>query len=120
MSTVYYPCTYCGEEIGSAQDITWNNDKPFHPDCVGIGIPDWAGEYCKHGQIGSICEPCVRKLMRQEREKVVAAMLRVVQEHHEIDDPHTCGTECVQHLEKALDELDLTKDLAARSTEEGK
>ncbi len=34
MSTMYYPCTYCGVDIGSAQDISWENEKPFHPDCV--------------------------------------------------------------------------------------
>jgi hypothetical protein len=34
MSTVYYPCAHCDVEIGSAQDIVWENEKPFHPDCV--------------------------------------------------------------------------------------
>ena len=34
MSTVEYPCDHCGIEIGSAQDITWQGSKPFHPDCV--------------------------------------------------------------------------------------
>jgi len=33
MSTVFYPCTKCGVEIGSAQEITWDGMKPFHPEC---------------------------------------------------------------------------------------
>ena len=34
MSTVFYDCTKCGVEIGSAQEITWQNHKPFHPECA--------------------------------------------------------------------------------------
>ena len=52
MSTVDYPCTRCGVEIGSAQEITWDGMKPFHPECYdsehrgsidieGVGPEDW-------------------------------------------------------------------------------
>lgn len=34
MSTVYYTCGKCGDEIGSAQQITWLGDGPYHPECA--------------------------------------------------------------------------------------
>lgn len=37
MSTVFYDCTKCGIEIGSAQEITWDGMKPFHPECYDLG-----------------------------------------------------------------------------------
>ena len=33
MSTVFYDCTKCGVEVGSAQEIVWDGMKPFHPEC---------------------------------------------------------------------------------------
>lgn len=34
MSTVYYTCGYCGDEIGSAQHITMIGEVAFHPNCA--------------------------------------------------------------------------------------
>ncbi|KKN66918.1 hypothetical protein LCGC14_0466930 [marine sediment metagenome] len=40
MSTVFYPCTRCDVEIGSAQEIVWDGMKPFHPECVSPISPE--------------------------------------------------------------------------------
>jgi len=34
MSTYYYSCEKCGDELGSAQDIIWLQEKPYHPECA--------------------------------------------------------------------------------------
>ncbi|KKM83134.1 hypothetical protein LCGC14_1312470 [marine sediment metagenome] len=34
MSTVYYPCAKCGDEIGSAHPIEWSAAKPYHSECT--------------------------------------------------------------------------------------
>ena len=34
MSTVYYPCAKCGDEIGSAHPIEWLAAKPYHLECA--------------------------------------------------------------------------------------
>lgn len=34
MSTYYYSCEKCGDELGSAQDILWLQEKPYHPECA--------------------------------------------------------------------------------------
>ncbi|KKL97337.1 hypothetical protein LCGC14_1835520 [marine sediment metagenome] len=34
MSTVYYACGKCDGEIGSAHQITWLADGPYHPECA--------------------------------------------------------------------------------------
>jgi len=34
MSTVEYKCGYCGDEMGSAQNIEWIDDISYHPNCA--------------------------------------------------------------------------------------